>query len=201
MRIKSEEKRLEILAIAMNTFREKGYADTSMNEIASRVGGSKSTLYNYFRSKEDLFVATMMELARRTSNPLIEELERTTDVRQGLNDFIYGTMLLLCTPEAIDFRRMLISEAGHLNLSKMIYEPGTLQHRQRFAKFFAAKVEQGDFCDVDPWQAAVHLNSLCYGSPVQEVLEGVIDSPPEEEIKAAAHEAVDFFLRAYASKR
>ena len=80
MRVKSEEKRLEILAIATEVFREKGYADASMNEIASRVGGSKSTLYNYFPSKEDLFVATMMELARLTSNPLLEELERATDV-------------------------------------------------------------------------------------------------------------------------
>lgn len=201
MRVKSEEKRLEILAIATEVFREKGYADASMNEIASRVGGSKSTLYNYFPSKEDLFVATMMELARLTSNPLLEELERATDVEQGLRHFVFGTMALLCTPEAIDFRRMVISEAGHLNLSKLIYEPGTNQHRKRYSEFFKSKIQEGFFCEADPWQAAIHLNSLCFGSPVQEVLEGVIENISEQEIKKAADEAVDFYLKAYRESR
>ena len=46
MRVKSEAKRQAILDIAKATFIEQGYSNTSMSEIASRVGGSKATLYN-----------------------------------------------------------------------------------------------------------------------------------------------------------
>ncbi len=36
---------------------EDGFAAASMSSIASRVGGSKGTLYNYFPSKQQLFEA------------------------------------------------------------------------------------------------------------------------------------------------
>ncbi len=46
-----------ILDAAAEVFLEEGFAAASMSAIAARVGGSKGTLYNYFRSKEELFEA------------------------------------------------------------------------------------------------------------------------------------------------
>ncbi|MFJ7978343.1 TetR/AcrR family transcriptional regulator [Peribacillus sp. NPDC096379] len=43
-----------ILQVAEEILKEKGYSDMSMDEIASRVGISKVTLYRHFKSKEDL---------------------------------------------------------------------------------------------------------------------------------------------------
>ena len=37
----------------------QGFAATSMSAIATRLGGSKGTLYNYFKSKEELFGAVV----------------------------------------------------------------------------------------------------------------------------------------------
>ena len=48
MRVRNEEKRLEIIRIAAELFDELGYERTSMSTIAARVGGSKATLYGYF---------------------------------------------------------------------------------------------------------------------------------------------------------
>ena len=36
-----------------------------MSEIAKQVGGSKATLYNYFKSKEEIFAAVMESSATR----------------------------------------------------------------------------------------------------------------------------------------
>ena len=46
-----------ILQVAEEVITEKGYHDTSMDEIAQRVGISKGTLYLHFASKEELVMA------------------------------------------------------------------------------------------------------------------------------------------------
>src|SRR5436309_8500535 len=46
-----------ILDVAEEMLAEKGYHDTSMDEIAARTGVAKGTLYQHFPSKEDLVFA------------------------------------------------------------------------------------------------------------------------------------------------
>ncbi|GLB60679.1 TetR/AcrR family transcriptional regulator [Cytobacillus sp. NCCP-133] len=50
-------KREAILEAAVELFAEKGYSQTSMQEIADRVGISKGSLYSFFTSKEDLIIS------------------------------------------------------------------------------------------------------------------------------------------------
>ena len=198
MRVKTQEKREEIMAIAQEVFRERGYAETSMAEISTRLGGSKGTLYSYFDSKEELFLAVMLEIARSTAVGLLDELERAQDMRLALEPFMYRIMTMLCSPEIVAFRRMLIGEAGRSQLGKLAFEQGPKLYLQRFADLFAAQMREGRFREVDPWQASVHMESLCTGSPVQLLLEGVIECTSDAEIAAAARAAADVFLRAYA---
>src|SRR5689334_9334366 len=56
-RIDPDTRREAILDVAQEVFLEEGFAAASMSTIAARLGGSKGTLYNYFRSKDELFKA------------------------------------------------------------------------------------------------------------------------------------------------
>lgn len=49
----------ELLQAALELFVEKGYAATRAEEVATRAGVSKGTLFLYFSSKEDLFKAVI----------------------------------------------------------------------------------------------------------------------------------------------
>jgi len=49
-----ETVRVEILRSAATAFRSSGYHGTNMNQIADAVGMTKSNLYNYFKTKEDI---------------------------------------------------------------------------------------------------------------------------------------------------
>jgi TetR/AcrR family transcriptional regulator len=49
----------ELLEAALDLFVEKGYAATRVEEVATRAGVSKGTLFLYFPSKEDLFKAVV----------------------------------------------------------------------------------------------------------------------------------------------
>lgn len=198
MRVKTDEKRQEILAIAREVFRQRGYAETSMGEISARLGGSKSTPYGYFPSKEELFLAVMLDTAGRSAEAVLDELEQAGDIRSGLAPVIQKLMYFLSSAEMIDFRRMVIGEAGRSDLGKRVYERGPLLYLRRLADMVAAQMREGRLRQVDPWQAALHMLCLCMGPPVQFVLEGAIERPSDEELAVAATAAADVFLRAYA---
>ena len=63
MRVMTEAKREAILEAASKVFMEAGFEGASMAEISKVTGGSKDTLYSYFKSKEELFVDVMYHAA------------------------------------------------------------------------------------------------------------------------------------------
>lgn len=59
------ERRARIVADAMALFATDGYGDTSLRDIAAKVGVSKSTLLHHYGSKEELLRAVLSERDRR----------------------------------------------------------------------------------------------------------------------------------------
>jgi AcrR family transcriptional regulator len=74
-----------IFQVTEEILKEKGYYDMSMDEVASRVGISKVTLYRHFKSKEDLIFSLFfrhlpsflkdIDQMILTDLPLIEKIE------------------------------------------------------------------------------------------------------------------------------
>jgi AcrR family transcriptional regulator len=51
-----EEAKKKIIAAGLEVMSNKGYNDTTLDDIANHVGVSKTTLYLYFKNKEELIV-------------------------------------------------------------------------------------------------------------------------------------------------
>lgn len=71
-RAKSQDTRNNIVSVAIGLFRSKGYARTSMSEIARQAGVDPSSFYYYFSSKEALIESILKPNERI---PSVEELE------------------------------------------------------------------------------------------------------------------------------
>ncbi len=54
--IDKDEKKIKILKAAMDVFAEKGFHTARMADVAEIAEIGKGTIYEYFRSKEDLFM-------------------------------------------------------------------------------------------------------------------------------------------------
>lgn len=67
----------EIIAAARDLMRDRGYAGTSMKDVASEVGLLKGSLYSHFASKEEL----VPEVLRRTRDELVAGIAPTGDWR------------------------------------------------------------------------------------------------------------------------
>src|SRR5271163_2815121 len=68
---KRDRRRELIMSVAREVFFEHGYAAASMSSIAARLGGSKGTLYNYFKNKEELFAAQVRELCGQATDRML----------------------------------------------------------------------------------------------------------------------------------
>jgi AcrR family transcriptional regulator len=78
LREKQRQERQElILQAAEQVFDEKGYRDTSMDEIAARVGIGTATIYSHFASKEELMIAAILERGFQRSRQYVEEISAT----------------------------------------------------------------------------------------------------------------------------
>lgn len=79
------ERRERILAGATALFAEEGYGDTSLRDVAERVGVSKSTLLHYYGSKEVLLSAVLNERDRLLeSRDSYARADRAADELRGL---------------------------------------------------------------------------------------------------------------------
>lgn len=82
-----------ILQVAEDVFLEKGYHETSMDEIAACVGVAKGTVYLHFPRKEDLIVAIFARDVQRFSRALDTAMASDMTVRvklEGFLHFMYG---------------------------------------------------------------------------------------------------------------
>src|SRR5579859_2418210 len=77
-----------ILQVAEEVMLEKGYYDTSMDEIAARVGVAKGTVYLHFPSKEDLVVAIFEQDVQTFSQAIDATMESATTMRTKLEAFL-----------------------------------------------------------------------------------------------------------------
>ena len=103
---KTLDARERLLETAIGMFAQKGYAGTSVREIAEQAGVSKPVLYYYFNSKEGLFLA-ILEMAENLQKQLLAEVLNS----QGT---VMDRLLML-------YRRVYEEVEAHPSFYKMIH--------------------------------------------------------------------------------
>jgi AcrR family transcriptional regulator len=192
MRVRSEEKRREIVRIAAALFEELGYERTSMSAIAARVGGSKATLYGYFRSKEDL-LRTVLDLdVNEEADRLMQEFLSEKDLRSGL--IRLGIAYLNGQPS----RTATIRSVANQPIAPEFYENVLRPAWQRLADRFATMMKEGRLRFADPWITAMHWKGLNEWDMLEKHLLCADVGANSNDIVTAATAAADAFLKVYA---
>jgi AcrR family transcriptional regulator len=81
---KKEETKENIIGNAVNFFKEKGFQETSMEEIAEKSDVSKGTLYNYFENKESILVGYFQTIIADYGKKMKESFTENKDVKSTL---------------------------------------------------------------------------------------------------------------------
>ena len=162
----------EILAAALASFAERGFASTRLEDVAARAGISKGTLYLYFRSKDELFKAVV----RATIVPNLERVEALADSFEGPSALLLERLLLtmagVVSSRVGAIPKLVIAEAGNFpDLARFYLDEvvrrglrliATILHRGiERREFRAVDVEHTVFCVIAPMLiAALWKNSL-----------------------------------------
>lgn len=85
---KRDMNRENILKIAQEIFSKYGYKKTTLDDIANAVRKGKSSLYYYFKSKEDLFQAVILKEVEILVKELDAVISRNTDPIDKLRDYV-----------------------------------------------------------------------------------------------------------------
>lgn len=201
MRSKCETRRQNIIEIAAEVFRESGFEAASMSEIAVRVGGSKATLYNYFNSKEELFVAVVRQFAEAHMREVFDLLDAQADLSSNLQAFGERFMSTLSRPDFVCIHRNLFAEAGRSSVGRLFYERGPLEGLHTLASFFQQAMTLGKLRQADPMVAAYHFLGLIKAENLERLLLGVQDQIPPTSLAPMISRAVEVFLLGYAPTR
>jgi TetR/AcrR family transcriptional repressor of mexJK operon len=197
-RPKEALRRAAILQVAREVFSEVGYAATSMSQIASRLGGSKATLYKYFPSKEELFAASLEDLI----GSHIEDMPLPAPTREDL----VKTLANICrkitaagvSPPFLSLCRLVVAESPRFpEVGRAYYDKVVLPGTQRIANFLQACMDKGLIKRVDPMLAASQLLALCRSNCHFRALANPAEPPSSAEIAADAEAAVTTFLAAF----
>jgi AcrR family transcriptional regulator len=195
-----DQRRELILDVAQSVFLEEGFANASMSVIAARLGGSKGTLYNYFKSKDELFNAYV---ERRClwqdeifASPLDGETPQTT-----LRRIARAYLTRVLTDFNLKNFRLIAAEAERSpEIGRIFYDAGPRKGVERVAELLEAMAKEGLLKLDDPLDAAHAFLGLTQNRYFKARLCNAIPELTEKQIEDEATLATRTFLRAFSAR-
>lgn len=196
-RIPPDDRRKAILAIAREVFLTQGYADASMSEIATRLGGSKGTLYNYFPSKEALFAEFLRSECSAEAEGEAQVFEGDVDIRDALRQIGRGMVRRIFSETVQAIHRLVIAESARFpELGRTFYENGPKVGILRGAGYLQRWMDEGRLRRTDPVRASERFGELCKAGLYQRSMWAGW-RPTQAQMDENVDEAVDIFLAYY----
>src|SRR6185295_5576662 len=85
---KAEETRNRILDAALRLFRERGFEQTTMRDVATAAGVATGAAYYYYRSKEDLVMAFYLRADEEARDSFARAITASKDLKKRLRGII-----------------------------------------------------------------------------------------------------------------
>ena len=197
-RPKDLAKRQAILDAAKILFLSHGYANTSMDAVASEAGVSKLTVYSHFNDKETLFSAAVMAKCEEQLPTLIFELPEGIAVENVLLNIARGFHHLINSDESVNLHRLIMAlGVQDPKLSLIFFEAGPERMVQGMERLLTRIHETGALNIDLPRNAAEHFFCLIKGAGNFRLMFGCGEPLSEEAAESHIAEVVGLFMRVY----
>lgn len=149
----AEERRLQILRVAVSLFSQRGFGGTTTKEIAQAAGVSEAMVFRHFANKQELYSAILDHKACSgdAMNPeaMVAEALQEKDDRAVFERLALGALEHHeCDPE---FQRLLLHSAleGH-ELAQMFFEKFVRRVYELLGNYIAERQSDGAMVAMDP---------------------------------------------------
>ncbi len=156
-------RREEILDAAARLFGRVGYPGTDMQVLADEIGVGKGTIYRYFPSKEELFLAAVDRGMQRLREQVNVDAAKSTDPLEQVERAIRSYLAFFdANPEIVE---LLIQERAEFKDRK---KPTYFEHRDanvgRWLDLFRGLIASGRMRDARPEEFTETISDLLYGT-------------------------------------
>jgi AcrR family transcriptional regulator len=193
------ERRRRIQAAAFEIVKERGYAQATTLEIATRAKVSKRELYALFDDKQAIIASCIAERVRHMQLPLDLPVVRDRDgLAQVLAGFGATVLRVVSDPAVTTLFRVAIAEAERVpDIAAALDSIGRARTRAVLATALSRAQDAGLLRTGGPERVAEHFFGLLWGDLRLGLLLGVAPAPRPSEIEERARDAVQTFLAAY----
>lgn len=190
--LKRRARRKNIVDVAMNAFLASGCDNVTMSDISSMLGGSKSTLWQYFDNKEDIVFAAIEAKMKFFRSFLQLDISECRSISRLLNFSSKRFCYFLMRDDTIEIERMIIINNRRIpKLENIFYNNTFLYFRDQISLHLA-----NFLYDEDPSDAAALLLDLCSSGFHRRL---ILELQHENNVVAdqVADRAVQIFIKIY----
>lgn len=153
--VRSNRTRALILEAATELFLQRGYIGVSINRLIQSTGGSKETIYKYFKNKEGLCLAIINNELLKSTRSLDDLVVEHEDLREGLEYIGNRVMKVIMTERFLSFHRLVVSESlKQPALGHEFYENISTRSYRILADYFKQHISKGNLVNIDPVRLA-----------------------------------------------
>jgi AcrR family transcriptional regulator len=136
--MKITDRKLEIITIAAQLFKEKGYSAVTMRDIAQGMNIKAASLYNHIKSKQEILVLIIIEIAEEFTNVMNEIVASKTTVVSKIEGVIQ--LHIDITLRNADALACLNNDWMHLTDDKLNY---FIKMRSEYEENFRKIINEG----------------------------------------------------------
>ena len=198
---RTETRRKQILKAALEVFTQKGYSAATVPEIAQAAGVAAGTIYLYYPSKRELFVAVVKDLIITT--PLLKLIDKMPqgDIDVVFRDILKDRLDLIKNPI---FYRMppLMGEVLRDSELKDLWLKDFLQpFLGRIEAGYRMMSELGRFRKLEPTVAVRAVGGMIIGFLMLRVVEGKTSPLNKVEQEKIVDDIVNLLLHGLLKER
>ncbi|MFZ2052265.1 MAG: TetR/AcrR family transcriptional regulator [Solirubrobacteraceae bacterium] len=172
LRERYERRRLEVIEAAAKVFAQRGYHETTIEDLIAASGMTRGGLYHYTASKRDLLLAVIDELMQ----PLLSRARELIERPQPAEVHLRQLMRLWLAHVATHRNHMIVFSQERRTLSRGPGWSEVREARRRFERMLAEVmdrgVEEGSFRMADPQLAMLMLLGAVNYTPQWFALKG-----------------------------
>ena len=152
-RMAGEERRLQILSVAVRLFSQKGFRGTTTKEIAQAAGVSEAMVFRHFATKEELYAAILDHKA--CSGDRFEPEEMAADGIERKDDRAVFESLALGAlshhEKDPEFQRLLLHSALEKHeLAEMFFDKFVRRVYEFLGRYIRERQREGALIEMDP---------------------------------------------------
>ena len=191
-RMTAEDRKIQILRVAVSLFSKKGFGGTTTREIANAAGVSEAMVFRHYSTKQELYTAILDHKA--CSGDAMDPEALVAEALQEKNDWAVFHRLALGALEHHEadpeFQRLLLHSAleGH-ELAQMFFEKFVERVYALLGGYIAGRQRDGAMVNIDP---AIIVRSFI-GMIVHHSLNNNLWDPKRRLLKISNEEAARHF--------